>query len=116
METVTHVFLVKQFQCIKQFRTCQAELRSIAAALFPFSASTGCQLNANADIRTDIQLLGFTGNQLKLIHLLHDDEDLLAHLLRQEGELDKVFVLVAVTDNHAVALALHGNDSMEFGL
>ena len=59
---------------------------------------------------------GFTGNQLKFIHLLHDDEDLLAHLLCQQSQFDEVLVLVTVANDERVAVHVSGQHSMEFGL
>ena len=114
-EAVTHTFLVQHFQRLQEFCTGQSELRSIATALFPFSGATGSQFDADTDIRTDIHLLGFTGDDLQLVHLLHNDEDLLTHLLGQQGQFDITLILITVTDDNRVALTLHGDNGMQFG-
>ena len=82
-QTVAHALLVEHFQGFEQLGTGQSELRGIAAALFPLTATARCQLDTNADVRAYTQLLCFASDELKLVHLLHDDENLLAHLLSE---------------------------------
>ena len=115
-QAVAHVLLVEHLQCFQQLGTGQAELRSVAAAFLPFSAAAAGQLDADADIRTDVEFLGNLGDEFQFVHLLHHDEYLLSHLLCQQGQFDVALVLVAVADNDRVALALHGNHGMELGL
>lgn len=50
------------------------------------------------------------------VHLLNDDEYALAHLLRQQRQLDVALVLVAVADDDRVALALYGYHGVQLGL
>ena len=115
-QAVAHILLVEQFQCFQQLGTGQTELRSVAAAFLPFSAAAAGQLDADADIGAHIELLGHLGDEFQFVHLLHDDEDLLAHLLCKQGQFDIALVLIAVADDDGVALALHGNHGMQLGL
>ena len=115
-QTVAHVLLVEQFKRFQQLSTCQAELRSVAAAFLPFSATAASQFYADTYIWTHIKFLCYFGDEFQLIHLFHNDEDLLTHLLSQQGQLDIALVLVAVTYNDGIALALHSNHGMKLGL
>ena len=115
-QAVAHTLLVEHLQRFKQFGTGQSELRGIAAALFPLATATGSQFDADTDIRTHVQLLSHTGNDIQLVQLLHHDEDLLAHLLCQQGQFDIALILVAVTYDDRVALALYGDDGVQLRL
>ena len=115
-QTVAHALLIEQLEGFEQLGTGQSELRGVAAALFPLAATARCQLDAYADVRAYTQLLCFASDELKLVHLLHDDENLLAHLLSEQRQLDVRLVLVAVADDDGVALALHGDDGMQLRL
>ena len=115
-QAVAHTFLVEHLQRFKQFGTGQSELRGIAAALFPFATAAGSQFDADADIRAHVQLLSHTGNDIQFVQFLHHDENLLAHLLCQQGQFDIALVLIAVTYDDRVALTLYGDDGMQFGL
>ena len=114
-QAVAHASPVEQIEGFEQFCTRQSELRGVAAALFPLAAARAGQLDADAYIRTHIEFLGLAGNQFQLIHLLNDNEDLLAHLLGQQGQLDVALVFIAVADDDRVALALHGDNGMQLG-
>ena len=49
-QTVFHVLLLQQVQRLQQLGTGQSEFRGIAAALFPFAATTAGQFDTDADI------------------------------------------------------------------
>ena len=115
-QAVAHALLVEHLQCFKQFGTGQAELRGIAAALFPFSAATGSQFDTDTDVRTYVQLLSHAGDDIQLVQFLHHDEDLLTHLLCQQRQFDIALVLVTITYDDRVALTLYGDDGMQLGL
>ena len=115
-QTVAQSFLVQQFEGLEQLGTGESELRGVASALFPFAGPRGCQFDTDADIGFDVELLRYLGDDLQLVHLLHHDEDLLTHFLRQECQFDIALVLVAVADDDGVTLTLHGNDGMELRL
>ena len=85
-------------------------------ALLPLAGTAAGQFDADADVGLHVQLLGFACDNLQLVHLLHHNEDMLAHLLCQECQFDVALVLVAVADNDRVALTLHGDDRMQLGL
>ncbi len=55
------------------------------------------------------------GDGVDLVQLLDDDEDTLAHLLRQQRQFDVALVLVAIAYDQRVALALDGDDGVQFG-
>ena len=116
LETVFHVQLLQLLQCGEELRTGESELAGVAAALLPFSASRRGELDAHAEVRTHTEFLGCLRDDVYLVELLHHDEDALAHLLCEEGELDVALVFVSVADYERVALTLHGDDGMELRL
>ena len=115
-EAVAHILLVEQVQGFQKFGTGEPELRGIAAALLPLARAAGGQLDADADVRANPYLLGFASYEIQFIGLLHHNENLLAHLLCQQSQFDVRLVLIAVADDDRVALALYGNDGMQFRL
>ncbi len=115
-QAVAHILLVEQLQSFQQLGAGQSELRSIAATFLPFPATAAGQLDTDTDIGAHIKFLGHLGDEFQLVHLFHNDEDLLTHLLGQQGQLDVALILVTVTDNDGVALALHGYHRMQLRL
>ena len=115
LEAVEHLLLLQEVEGFEQLGAGQSELRGVAAALFPFAAARGGQLDAYAEAGADAVLLRGAGDYLELVHLLHDDEDALAHLLCQQGQFDIALVFIAVADDDGVALALQGDDGVELG-
>ena len=115
-QAVFHSLLIEDFECGQQLRARKPELARVAAALLPLAAARRCQLNPYAEVGLNVQLLGGAAYDVKLVQLLHHDEYSLAHLLRQQGQLDVALVLVAVADYERVALALHRDDGVQLGL
>ncbi len=115
-QAVAHALFVENLQRLEQFRRGEAEFRGVAAAVFPFSGARRGQLNANAEVGHHAELFGGAGDDVELVELLHDDENTLAHLLREQRQLDVRLVFIAVADDERVALALHGDDGVQLGL
>ena len=115
-QTIAHILAVKQLQRFQQLGTGEAKFRGIAAALLPLAGAAAGQFDAYADVGTHVELLGHTGDDVELVQLLHHDEYLLAHLLCQQRQLDVALVFVTVAHDDTVALALHGDDGVQFGL
>ena len=63
-----------------------------------------------------VELLGGLGDDLQFVELFDDDEDAFAHLLGQQRQFNIALVLVSVAHDERVALALYGDDGMQFGL
>ena len=115
-QAVLHVLLLQQIQCFQQLSAGQSELRGVATALFPLATTAGCQLDADTDIGLDTQFLRLLGNDFQFVKLFDDNKDTLAHLLSQQGQLDVRLILITITDNDGIALALYGNDRMQLRL
>ena len=113
---VVQTLLVERLQSLQQLRRAQTELRGVAAALLPLARARRSQLDAYADIGAYAELLCGSGDESNLVHLLNDDENALAHLLRQQRQLDVALVLVSVADDDRVALALYGYHGVQLGL
>ena len=75
-----------------------------------------CELDANAEVGPHVEFFGGAGDDVEFVELLHDDEDALSHLLRQQCQLNVALIFISVADDERVALALHGDDGMQFGL
>ena len=116
LQAICQIFLFKEIKCFQQFAGRQAELAGIAPALFPFATAGRGQLDADADIRTDIQLFSHLGDQSQLIDLLDNQKDAFPHFLRQQSQFDIALILVAVADNQRIRIRIDRNHRMEFRL
>ena len=76
----------------------------VSAGFFPLAATGAGKLYADTDVRAHADATGQFYHQVELVHLLDDDENLLAHLLCKEREFDKVLVFVAVADNQRIRI------------
>ena len=61
------------------------------------------ELDADADARLGLHLVGHLEQHVELVELLDDDDDLVAQLLAHEGQAHELLVLVAVADDEVVA-------------
>ena len=113
---VVQSLVVEYAERLEQFAAGESELAGVAAALFPFARSRRGELDAYADVGLYAQFLGGFGNDVYLVEFFHHDEDTLAHLLREQSQLDVALVFISVADDERVALALHGDDGVQFGL
>ncbi len=113
---VVQSFLVEYFERVEQFRRCKAELACVAAALLPLARTARREFYAYAYVGPHAQFLGRRGYEVYLVHLLHDDEYAFSHFLGEQRELYVALVFVAVAHYYRVALALHGNHGVQFGL
>ena len=98
-QAVVQTLFVEYLQSLEELHGCESELRGISSTLFPFSRPRRSQLDTDAEIGLHPQLTGRFGNELQLIELLHDNEDMLSHLLCQQGQLNVALVLVAIADD-----------------
>ena len=94
----------------------QAELRLLAAALGPAPVPLGCELDADAGLRDDAQLVRHAEEDVDLALLLDDDEDLVSELLAHEGEAHELLVLVAVADDQVVGGIGEREHGLQLGL
>ena len=115
-KAVVQALLIKDAQGVEELRTGKSELRRIASALGPFARTARCELDAYAQVRLHVELLGCAGDDVKLVELLDNDKDALSHLLGQQSQLDVALVLVSIADDERVALALHGYHGVELWL
>ena len=114
-QAVAHVLLVKKIQGFQEFCTCQTEFRGVTPTLFPFSGTRRSQFDTNTDIRPDVHLLGNLGNDIQLIELLYNDEDALAHLLGEQGQFYIALILITITNDDGITLALYSNHCVQLG-
>ena len=108
--------LIKFAQCLKHLSCSKTELRGITTALLPFAGTTGGKFNAQTYIRHHTELLSSLCHDVYLVHLLDDDKDALAHLLRQQSQFHVCLVLVSVTDDKRVALTCRSYHGMQLRL
>ena len=112
VQTVMQPLVIECLQRLQKFRRRKPELGSIAATVSPFAGTAGCQLDADTEVRLYVQFLCCTCNEVDFIEFLYYDEDALTHLLCQQSQFYIALVLVSVTDNERIALALYGNHCM----
>ncbi|CDF22979.1 unknown [Prevotella sp. CAG:617] len=116
LETVAHAHFLEHFERLEQFAGIKAELRHVAAALLPLSGTGSGQLDADTQIGAHAQLFGRAGNDFELRQFFNHQEHAFPHFLSQQGQLNKILVLVAVADNQAVAVHVGSQDGMQLGL
>ena len=115
LQAIRQVFLFQKVERLQQLARRQAELAGISSALFPFAATGRGQLDADADIRADIQLFGHLGDQNQLVDLLDNQKNPFTHFLCQQSQLDIAFILIAVADDQRIGIRVDRNHRMEFG-
>ena len=119
LEAVNHFLVLEIFHGALQLAGVKAKLAAVATALLPLAAAAARQLDANANVGANVQALGNRCDELELIKFLHNEENATSHLLRQQSELDIVFVLIAVANYERVLgnLAhIHCQNGMKLGL
>ena len=117
-EAVFQLVLMHIVNGTEQLAGVQAELAAVAAALFPLAAAAARQLDAEADVRADVQSLGNPVDEFQFAQFLNDDKDAASHLLCQQSELDVALVLVTVADDDRVGIQVGhvaGEDGVQLG-
>ena len=74
------------------------------------------QTHADADHRFDADFLGRADRLLKLLEFLHHDDDRLAELAAEQRDADEGLILVAVADDQALRVLVHGEGRDQFRL
>ena len=113
---VVQSFGIKNRKSLQQFAGGKSKLRGIAPTLLPLAASARCQFDADAEVWLYAEFLGCTGNDVELVQFLNHNKDAFAHLLCQQCQLNVALVFVAVAHDDRVALALHSDNGVQFGL
>ena len=116
LQTVLHSVLVDIVECREEFTAGKAKLAGIATAFLPFSTAGSSELDAYADVRTHIQVLGNLRNGVQFVEFLHHDEHALTHLLGKQSQFNVALVLIAVADDEGVAFHVHRQHGMELRL
>ena len=103
----------------EQFAGVQTKLAAVAATLFPLAAAAARQLDAEADIGTDVEATGHAVDQFQLAQFFHHHKDAAAHLLGQESQFDVALILIAVADDDGIGVQVGhvaGQHSVQLGL
>ena len=114
-EAVFHLVLFENVERFEQFARIEAELADIATRIFPLAAARAGQLDADTDVGAYFQPFGNVGNEVQLVEFFDNEEDASAHFLCQEGQLNVVFVFIAVADDERVGIDVDGQHGMQFG-
>src|SRR5262249_53783745 len=116
LQAVGHAALLEVVDGLKHLGQGQAELAAEAGAVLPAAGAPRGQLDAHADDRPHLPLLGVADQGLQLGELLDDGDDVLADLAGQDGHLDELVVLEAVADDRRLQAVGHGQDGEQLGL
>src|SRR4030088_1696291 len=111
LETMREPGRFQHFTGRNQTGGIETELRVLAAARRPFSAAFAVKPNTDADVRFHTNFLGGADRLLQLFEFLDDDNGRLAKLSTKERDADVSFVLVAVADDEALRVFVHGERS-----
>ena len=115
-QRVVQVLLVENRESLEQLARRESELARVTSAVLPFARSARGEFYPYAKVRLDIELPRRLGNDFEFVEFLDDNENSLAHLLRQQSQLYIVLVLVSVADDERVALTLQRDDGMQLRL
>ena len=94
----------------------EAELGILAAAGGPLAGALREQADAEADEGLDFHRLRNTEDVCQLFEFFHDEDDCFAELAAEEGVLNEARVLVAVADDKALGVRVHGESGEKLGL
>ena len=94
----------------------ETELGIFAAARRPFSGPLREQPHAESDHRLDRHFFGNAEDVDKFLQLFDDQDHRLAKLASEQGIPDEVRVFVAVADDEAFRIRMHGESGKQFGL
>ena len=99
LQTILHSLTFQKIECFEQLTGSQAELAGISSRLFPLSATGRSEFDTDTDVGFHIQLFCHLRYQLKLVHLLHNEEDTFTHFLGKQSQLYITFVFITIADN-----------------
>ena len=113
-DAILDVLLLGNFQSFHQFDRAQAEFGVFAAGGSPAARSGADQLDAQADVRPDVEFLGDADDGFQFRQPFDHDEYFFAQLLTHQRQPDERFVLVAVADQQGFRIVHDGEDGMQF--
>ena len=94
----------------------EAEFRVLPRAVRPLAFAGGGEFDAEADLRLHAHAAGDADDRVDFRELLDDDDGLLAEAAAHEGELDVLFVFVAVADEEGFPVLEQRECDDELGL
>src|ERR1022692_4190165 len=107
-EAVSEILRLEHFRSGQQLGRAQTELGVFTGALRPFAGAAAQEARADADDGLDAELPGQRDDLAQLLELLDDHDHLLVQFGAEQRHANETSVLVAVADNQAALLVLHG--------
>ena len=95
---------------------CEPKDRAVAPALAPLATHLAAELDAHANARLDLQLVGHRQHDVQLLERFEHQHRLQAHLERGERQARKLFILIAIADNVGFRIVHIRQRRNEFGL
>ena len=115
-DAVLDVFFLRDVEGFHQFNRAQAEFGVFAAGGRPAARSGADQLDAQADVGPDVQLLRDPDDGFQLRQPLDHNKDFFAQFLAHQCQPDERLVLVAVADQQGLRVVHDGEDGVQFRL
>ena len=117
LQAVEHVLLAQDLHGFEDFGGEQAELRLVAGRFTPFARAFTRQLDAHADARAHVVLLGDPQDGRQLAEVLHHRDDGAAELGGDDHRFEVTVVLETVADDQALGrVSGHGHDREQLRL
>ena len=116
LEAMGHAFAPEEFAGLDQFRGGEAELGILTAARRPLAGTFGGETDPGADPRFDPHLLGDGQDLREFLDFFHHHDEALAQLASKHGIANVVRILVAVANDEAFRVGMHGERGEEFRL
>src|SRR5882724_12362419 len=106
--------LLQHLACSNQIGGVQAEFGVLAAARRPFAGAFAVQASTNANVGLDADLVGCTNDLFQLFQLFRDDNDRFAKFAAKQRDANKSGIFIAVADDQALRVFLHGKRGNQF--
>lgn len=114
-EAVEHAFFTKVVDDVHELGDVQAEDGGVTAGASPVAGAFGGEAEADAEGGADAHFFAALEDEFELAGHFQDHDDLEAHFLGVEGEVDELFVFVTVADDVGLRVVHVGEGGDEFG-
>src|SRR4029453_4591638 len=92
----------------------ETEFRVLATARRPFARPFAMQAHTNADVWLDPNFVRSANDLLELLQLFSNNDDRFAKFTSHKGNANKSRIFVAVTNNQALGVLVHGERGDQF--
>src|SRR5439155_9985590 len=116
LEAVRQPGILQHLTRSNQIGGVETEFGVLAAARRPFACAFAIQTSTNTNVGFAVDLLRCANDLLQLFEFFRDDNDRLAKLAAKQCNANKSGIFIAVADDQALRVFLHGKRGNQFRL